>query len=108
MFDNLVIEGAVANTNLGVLANDLEEDGEALTLTSVTTTCAGSVSEDLGLVTLIQPEGVVEDCSIDYTVEDERGASASALVTVQDGTHIFSDGFESGDLSGGWTVGEKS
>ena len=35
-----------------VLANDSEPDGEALTVGSLSTTCPGTVSEDLGLMTL--------------------------------------------------------
>ena len=88
-----------------VLANDSEPDGEALTVGSLSTTCPGTVSEDLGLVTLFVSGEMPEECMISYEITDERGASATASVTVEDNTEIFSDGFESGDTSL-WTLEE--
>ncbi len=68
---------------IDVLANDVEPDGEAMTVATGATTCAGTVSEDFGLVSL-QPVAPAEreDCTIDYQVFDEQGASASATVFV--------------------------
>lgn len=84
---------------IDVLANDLEPDGEALTVTSVSTTCAGTVSEDFALVSLVPAAPSSEECQISYQVEDERGATASATVAVRSAGVIFQDGFESGDTS---------
>ncbi len=85
---------------IDVLANDVEPDGEAMTVITGATTCAGAVGEDLGLVSL-QPvgPGEREDCMIDYQVLDEQGNSASATVYVSPSALIFQDGFESGDTS---------
>jgi hypothetical protein len=80
-----------------VLAND-SDDGEALAVGNLTTTCSGTVSEDLGLVTLAVA-GFSGDCSIGYRVTDEDGLSDTATVSVLDGTGIFTDSFESGDTS---------
>ncbi len=89
---------------IDVLANDVEPDGEAMTVTTGTTTCAGAVSEDFGLVSL-QPvaPGGPEDCTIDYQVLDEQGNPAGATVYVRSSALIFQDGFESGDTSA-WIV----
>ena len=83
-----------------VLANDVEPDGEALTVVSVATTCAGTLSEGFGLISLQPPTPVAEDCTIDYQVEDENGNPASATVTVISTGLLFEDGFETGDTSG--------
>ena len=89
-----------------VLANDSEPDGEALTVGSLSTTCAGSLAEGFGLVTLTVT-GPFSDCTISYQITDESGNSASGTVTVRDGTTIFLDGFESGDLSR-WSIGKQA
>ncbi len=38
-----------------VLADDIEPDGEALSIASLSTTCAGIANEDFGLVTMLLP-----------------------------------------------------
>ncbi len=81
-----------------VLANDIEPDGEALTLDNLSTTCTGTVSEDLGLVTLTVT-GFSGDCAIGYRITDESGGTDTATVTVSGATEIFADGFETGDTS---------
>jgi hypothetical protein len=80
-----------------VLAND-SDDGEALAVGNLTTTCSGTVSEDFGLVTLTVA-GFSGDCSIGYRVTDEGGLFDTATVSIADGTGIFEDGFETGDAS---------
>ena len=83
-----------------VLANDSEPDGEALTVTSLSTTCNGTVAGDLGLVTMTPATIGPEDCTISYRARDERGlSSATATVQITKSASIFSDGFESGDTS---------
>lgn len=88
-----------------VLANDVESDGEALTIAALSTTCSGSLSEDFGLVTLQPPTPVSEECTISYTIADERGGSASATVQVHFSGLLFMDSFESGDTSA-WSSAE--
>ena len=87
-----------------VLANDLEPDGEALTVTSVATTCNGTVSEDFGVVTMVPSSVIAEQCTISYDVADERGGSSSATVFVASSGLLFKDGFETGDVSA-WDEG---
>ncbi len=84
---------------IDVLANDHEPDGEALAVTSVTSDCGGTLSHDLGLISLLPPAAVSQDCTIDYDVEDEQGNPASATVFVRFTGLVFEDGFESGDTS---------
>jgi|GEM_PF-3998030 len=81
-----------------VLANDVEPDGEALAIDNLSTTCTGTLSEDLGLVTLAVSSFPAE-CTIDYRITDESGGSDTATVIVLDGTEVFADGFETGDTS---------
>lgn len=91
-----------------VLANDFEPDGEALSISAASTTCAGTLSEDLGLLSLLPAAPVSEDCTISYQIRDERGAVAGATVQVRDADVLFHDGFESGD-TGRWSAeGEAS
>ena len=86
-----------------VLANDTEPDGEALSVTSLTTTCAGTVSADLGLVIMASTSAGTEDCTISYRARDERGlSSAPATVVISRAASLFADGFETGDTSR-WT-----
>ena len=83
-----------------VLANDTEPDGEALTVTGLSTTCNGTVAADLGLVTMTPTVPGVENCTISYRARDERGlTSATATVSITISAAIFADGFETGDSS---------
>jgi hypothetical protein len=83
-----------------VLANDADVDGEALEVFGLATTCPGSATEEFGVVTLAMSVIRLEsDCTITYQVRDEAGFTATSTVTVRDATGIFSDSFESGDLS---------
>ncbi len=84
---------------IDVLANDVEPDGEALTIIDVTTTCSGVVSADLGLVLLEPMPPSSTACMITYQVADEQGNTASATVEVRQTSALFRDGFESGDTS---------
>ena len=84
---------------IDVLANDVEPDGEALTIVDVTTDCSGTVSTDLGLVVLEPMPPSSQACLITYEVTDEQGNTASATVDVRLTNALFRDGFESGDTS---------
>ncbi|MCP3937681.1 MAG: hypothetical protein GY708_20195 [Actinomycetia bacterium] len=83
---------------IDVLANDVEPDGEALTIIEVTTTCSGVVTVDLGLV-LLEPMPPSKACTIIYEVADEQGNTAIATVEVRQTSALFRDSFESGDTS---------
>jgi hypothetical protein len=83
-----------------VLANDADADGEALEVFGLSSTCPGSVTEEFGVVKLVMSvTSLASDCTITYQVRDEAGWTATGTVTVRDATGIFSDSFESGDLS---------
>ncbi len=84
---------------IDVLANDDEPDGEALTVTSVSTTCDGTVNEAFGLVSLAPTTPTPEACTIAYQIEDEQANQANATVFVHLPDLVFQDGFESGDTS---------
>ncbi len=84
---------------IDVLANDMEPDGEALTVTVLSTTCGGMVSEDFGLVSLEPSAPTSEECTIAYQIADTQGASAVATISVRDTGLLFKDDFESGDTS---------
>jgi Bacterial Ig domain len=99
--DDVVVYTGGAALVVDVLANDSEPDGEALTVGNLSTTCTGTVSQDLGLVTLAVTS-FSGACTIGYRITDERGSFDTATVSVLDGTEIFSDGFETGDTSQ-WT-----
>ena len=83
-----------------VLANDVDPDGEALAVTSLSTTCNGTVSEALGLVTMTPTVTGPENCAVSYRATDGRGSSsATATVSISIADAIFADGFESGGTS---------
>ena len=84
----------------GVLANDVEPDGEALTVDGAD---AASVA---GGTVVVQPDGAFDytppadffgDDSFEYTVRDESGATAMATVRITVGPVAV----ELGDLDGG-------
>jgi len=87
---------------IDVLANDADPEGEALTVTIGSDSCPGAkpTVDDYQLV-YYDPTGVVNTpCTINYTIQDESGNSASAKITVTgDPSLIFRDSFESGDRS---------
>lgn len=86
-----------------VLANDRELEGEALTITSTSTAGCNSnitVAIDGPRLLVTTADFVPRNCTIGYTIEDERGSNVSSSLTltaVQ--LLIFSDGFETGNTS---------
>lgn len=84
---------------IDVLANDIEPDGEAMTVAVTMDNCEGAVSADFGLVSLHPPAPASEQCTITYTVTDERGSTNQGEISIESGGVIFKDGFESGDTS---------
>ena len=84
---------------IDVLANDVEPDGEALSVSVLSTTCGGTVSEDFGLVSLVPPAPTSEECTIAYRIEDTQGETDDATIFVRSSGLVFKDDFESGDTS---------
>jgi uncharacterized repeat protein (TIGR03803 family) len=69
---------------LDVLANDVDADGDALTITGVTTPAHGSVqlANDGLSVTYDPADGYAGGDSFDYTISDGFGGTATATVTI--------------------------
>ena len=88
---------------IDALANDFDGEGQALVLTVDGTTCSGSVSVDMELITLTPAARLYEDCTIAYTVTDGGGLTDSATITVTIPSEIFADGFESGNTAA-WSL----
>ncbi len=105
-----VVQNDVAETYnkpliVDVLANDSDSDGEALSLSVVSSTCAGSTTVTFDLLRYAPSAPLVSPCQITYRATDERGAFSQAIVTINAGSPvIFADGFESGDTVA-WTFG---
>lgn len=96
-----------APLTIDVLANDREPDGEPLSLeiVSVSTPClADSVVVDRGHIRLSpNPPGTPKSCIVTYRIRDERGSSATAVLTLNAEGILFWDGFESGTAAA-WSV----
>jgi hypothetical protein len=84
---------------IGVLANDVDSEGQALTVAVTSESCPGPVSVDFDLVTYTPSAPPILGCQIHYMVTDDEGLSGSAAVTVSIIAEIFVDGFESGDAA---------
>jgi uncharacterized repeat protein (TIGR01451 family) len=69
---------------VGVLGNDTDANGDTLAVRGVDATSAhgGTVALSGGMVTYTPPAGYVGTDTFDYVVEDTRGGSDSATVTV--------------------------
>ena len=72
-------------TNLNVLANDSDPDGDSLTITAVTQPTIGNVTiaADKKTVTYTKPT-TFNQATFTYTISDGRGGSATATVTLTD------------------------
>ncbi len=74
---------AASSVQIQVLANDSDADGDKLTVTSATAQ-QGNVKVDAsGVLTYTAPSNLNGSVTINYTVEDEYGATASSTVLVQ-------------------------
>lgn len=92
---------------IDVLANDVEPNGEALTVSIDADTCPNTVTVVEGLIRVestLGPDagGPAYTCTIDYRIEDETGHQATSFVTVVALPPILVDGFESG-TTGAWS-----
>ena len=96
-----------APTLLDVLANDSDLEGQALSLSVLSSNCPGQVEVDGGLI-VVDPGGpLLAPCTISYEVRDETGDFAVGTVTVTSSTNIFSDDFESGSTQA-WSACDPS
>ena len=84
--DRVVIASGRTNLVIPVLANDTDPDGDPLVVTRVTKPNAGTVSmdDDARLVVFDSPPDAVEgdEVTFVYDVQDGRGGSATAVVSV--------------------------
>ena len=82
--DDSAAAAAATDVDVDVLGNDSDPDGDSLTVAAVTTPAHGSARIDLGgeLVRYTPDAGFRGSDSFDYTVDDGRGGTASATVTV--------------------------
>ncbi len=85
-----------------VLANDQEPDGEALSLTVLSTTCPLTFEVLFDVVRLTPTPAVRTACTVTYRIEDESQNFATATIQVMPPESLFSDNFESGN-STNWT-----
>ncbi len=83
--DAIVENGPAVNVTAAILANDVELDGEELTITSIDSTgTIGTVDLDEGSVTFEATDDVATSTSFDYTVSDGTSeASATVNVTIE-------------------------
>lgn len=83
--DTFVISKGPSPTHLNVLGNDLDPDGDALSISAVTQPIGGSVSIDQGtLVFQFQRKRPVDapPPTFSYIISDGRGSTATATVTL--------------------------
>ena len=70
------------SVNIDVLANDIDVDGDTLTITAATAT-SGAVTIDNGISLTYTPNANFNGSdTIDYTMSDDNGGTATAIVTV--------------------------
>jgi hypothetical protein len=81
-----------------VLSNDRDDDGEALKLTLLSSTCTPNNAVSVANGSL-QVGAIQASCSISYRITDEREATSTATVTLTLHGALFSDGFETGNTS---------
>jgi len=95
-----VDDGPIMNTSsspitIDVLANDQDEDGDELTLVSVTNPSIGTVKIVDGMI-VYQPAGLTSGTvTFSYTIQDPSGLSDEAVVTVENSylPLVVSEGF---------------
>jgi hypothetical protein len=90
-----------------VLANDYDLDGDELNLTVLSGhSCTGdSVTTEGSLIRVVHANQAPRDCLISYRITDTDGhSSTSQLHLVPNFLPLFSDGFETGNISR-WAVG---
>lgn len=71
-----------ASVRIDVLGNDLDPEGEALTIDALTQPANGTAAVEDGAIRYTPAEGFTGSDSFSYTVVDPDGASATATVTV--------------------------
>ncbi len=86
---------------IDVLANDSDPDGDLLTVSVVSDDCPGTLTAgELGLLTYVPaPASEPVTCEIVYRAYDGTAWSPQVVVSVTFNPVIFTDGFESGDVT---------
>ncbi|HEX2122565.1 MAG TPA: cadherin-like domain-containing protein, partial [Thermoanaerobaculia bacterium] len=94
-----------SSVTLAVLENDSDADGDALSVTAVSTPRAGTATHNGTTVTYTAPAGFTGSDAFTYTVTDATGSTATANVTVSALACLvsWSDDFEP-TPDAGWTV----
>ena len=93
--DFLSIESGL--TLFDALANDGDLEGQALSLTILSTDCPGAVTANQGLVSFDPGGSLSKPCTISYEVRNEGGEIARGTIRVTSTSlEIFSDTFDSG------------
>lgn len=71
-------------TDLAVLSNDSDPDGDTLSIASFTQPSAGEVVEASSGLTYLAPDDMPEKVTFTYTAQDTFGAQSTATVTVHE------------------------
>jgi len=99
---------------INVLNNDIDADGDTLTVTNLVQPSNGTATLNADqTVTYTPTSGFTGQDSFTYTASDSKISSNMATVTITVNpvgpVTLFSDGFESGNLTaGGWTTSSAS
>jgi len=99
---------------INVLNNDIDADGDTLTVTNLVQPSNGTSTLNADqTVTYTPTSGFTGQDSFTYTASDSKISSNMATVTITVNpvgpVTLFSDGFESGNLTaGGWTISSAS
>ncbi|HNR91094.1 MAG TPA: Ig-like domain-containing protein [Dokdonella sp.] len=80
--DTAIVEVNSPGTLIAVLANDSDPDGDALTITAVSTPAHGSATIGAGGITYTPAPGYAGADSFTYTISDGRGGTATATVSI--------------------------
>lgn len=83
--DTASVQRDAAATPIAVLANDVDPDGDTLTITAVSPAAHGTVAIAGGAVNYTPTAGYVGPDTFTYTISDGKGGSDTATVTVSIG-----------------------
>ncbi len=96
--DDLAWTALDTPVTVDVVANDVDVDGDALTVIAVTQPASGTVVIDAGgTVTFTPAAGFQGTVTFTYTVSDGAGATSTATVTVEVGLDSDGDGLLDGE-----------
>jgi hypothetical protein len=80
--DDAASTAAGAAVTIDVLANDSDPDGDALSVTAATQPAGGTATVSGNAIVYVPAAGFAGTDRFTYTIDDGRGGTASALVTV--------------------------